>query len=115
MSLLQTEIREWWVLKVMKSIEDFFIRKNISPNAIPSMALACSFLCFLLYSTGHILSAGWMVLFTGSLDFLDGRVARATNQVTRQGEFFDSTADRYQDFFIFAGLCVFYRSSWILM
>ena len=109
--LLHLEIKEWWVTYVMKPLEDFCVRNHISPNVITLWALGCSFLCFLLFATGHFLSAGWVVLLAGSLDFLDGRVARATNRVTNQGAYFDSVLDRYQDFFIFAGLAVFYRNS----
>ncbi|MFH1016864.1 MAG: CDP-alcohol phosphatidyltransferase family protein [Pseudomonadota bacterium] len=112
--LLQTELREWWVMRVMKWVEDFSIRVGLTPNAITVLATAFSCVCGVLYATGHILSAGWVVLFAGSLDFLDGRVARRTNQVTTQGAFFDSVADRYQDFIILFGLCVFYRNSVML-
>ncbi len=109
--LLQAELREWWVLRVMKWVEDFCIRLGLTPNIITGLATGFSCVCGILYATGHILSAGWVVLFAGSLDFLDGRVARRTNQVTAQGAFFDSVADRYQDFIILFGLCIFYRNS----
>jgi CDP-diacylglycerol--glycerol-3-phosphate 3-phosphatidyltransferase len=39
---------------------------------------------------------------------VDGRVARASNQVTRFGGFFDSVVDRYSDASLFFGLLVFY-------
>jgi CDP-diacylglycerol--glycerol-3-phosphate 3-phosphatidyltransferase len=39
---------------------------------------------------------------------VDGRVARATNQVTRFGGFFDSVIDRYSDLALLVGLLVWY-------
>src|SRR5437763_10751639 len=39
---------------------------------------------------------------------VDGRVARATHQVTTFGAFFDSVIDRYSDIALFFGLLVFY-------
>ena len=39
---------------------------------------------------------------------VDGRVARASNQVTRFGAFFDSVLDRYSDAALFFGLLVYY-------
>ena len=112
-AFLQPEVRDWWVQRIMGPIEHVFIKRKISPNAITITGLFFCFFCALLFATGHLLSAGWIILFTGSLDFLDGRVARATNQVTEQGSFLDSVADRYQDFMLFGGLCIFYRESWV--
>jgi CDP-diacylglycerol--glycerol-3-phosphate 3-phosphatidyltransferase len=41
---------------------------------------------------------------------VDGRVARATSQVTRFGGFFDSVVDRYSDLALYMGLLVYYAS-----
>jgi CDP-diacylglycerol--glycerol-3-phosphate 3-phosphatidyltransferase len=41
---------------------------------------------------------------------VDGRVARATKQVTRFGGFFDSVIDRYSDLGLYMGLLVYYAS-----
>ena len=51
-----------------------------------------------------------MVIGAGLFDMVDGRVARATNQVTRFGGFFDSVLDRYSDLALFMGLLVYYAS-----
>ena len=41
---------------------------------------------------------------------VDGRVARATDQVTSFGGFFDSVIDRYSDLALLMGLLVYYAS-----
>jgi len=54
--------------------------------------------------------AGLVTVGAGLFDMVDGRVARATDQVTRFGGFFDSVIDRYSDLAIFMGLLVYYAS-----
>src|SRR5437660_1907104 len=45
--------------------------------------------------------AGLVIIGSGFFDLVDGRVARASNQVTRFGGFFDSVVDRYSDAALF--------------
>jgi CDP-diacylglycerol--glycerol-3-phosphate 3-phosphatidyltransferase len=52
--------------------------------------------------------AGLVIIGAGIFDMVDGRVARATNQVTEFGGFFDSVIDRYSDVALFFGLLVYY-------
>lgn len=111
--LLQEEVKSWWVVRIMGPLENFCLNQNISPNMITMVATLVCVGCFFLYAQGHFLSAGWLVLLAGSLDFLDGRVARAANRVTSQGAFLDSVMDRYQDFLLFSGLAIFYKDSWL--
>ena len=54
--------------------------------------------------------AGLVTVGAGLFDMVDGRVARATDQVTRFGGFFDSVIDRYSDLALFMGLLVYYAS-----
>jgi CDP-diacylglycerol--glycerol-3-phosphate 3-phosphatidyltransferase len=54
--------------------------------------------------------AAVVVICAGLFDMVDGRVARATSQVTRFGGFFDSVVDRYSDLALYMGLLVYYAS-----
>jgi CDP-diacylglycerol--glycerol-3-phosphate 3-phosphatidyltransferase len=54
------------------------------------------------------LYAGLVIIGAGIFDMVDGRVARATHQVTTFGAFFDSVIDRYSDIALFFGLLVYY-------
>jgi len=54
--------------------------------------------------------AAVVVIGAGLFDMVDGRVARATDQVTRFGGFFDSVIDRYSDLALYMGLLVYYAS-----
>ncbi len=52
--------------------------------------------------------AGLVIIGAGIFDMVDGRVARATGQVTEFGGFFDSVIDRYSDVALYFGLLVYY-------
>jgi CDP-diacylglycerol--glycerol-3-phosphate 3-phosphatidyltransferase len=54
--------------------------------------------------------AAAVIIGAGLFDMVDGRVARATSQVTRFGGFFDSVVDRYSDLALYMGLLVYYAS-----
>ena len=85
--LLRSELQSWWIDRVMKPMENFCVKQKISPNFITLVGLGVSVICFVLYARGKFLTAGWLVLLNGSIDILDGRVARATNRVSRKGEY----------------------------
>ena len=63
-----------------------------------------------LFAGGRFRGPAAVVIAAGLFDMVDGRVARATNQVTRFGGFFDSVLDRYSDLALFMGLLVYYAS-----
>ena len=52
--------------------------------------------------------AALVIIAAGIFDMVDGRVARATGQVTDFGGFFDSVIDRYSDVALYFGLLVYY-------
>ena len=88
---------------------------RINPNVLTLMGLVVNtYAAFLFgYATGAnqrrmFLYAGLVIIGSGFFDLVDGRVARASNQVTRFGGFFDSVVDRYSDASLFFGLLVFY-------
>ncbi len=88
---------------------------RISPNVLTFVGLVINVVAALLfgYATGEnqrrmFFYAGLVVFAAGFFDLVDGPVARASNQVTRFGAFFDSVLDRYSDAALFFGLLVFY-------
>lgn len=110
--------RSYWVW-LISPIERFFIRCRISPNALTMIGFLISgvFAC-LAYAAGHLGVAGWMVIMGGTFDMFDGRVARATGQVTRSGAYFDAVMDRYGEGVAYFGLLYFYRNHpmfWVVL
>ena len=88
---------------------------KISPNALTFIGLLINVVAAALFGMASpedrvrmFLYAGLVIIGAGIFDMVDGRVARATNQVTTFGAFFDSVIDRYSDVALFFGLLVYY-------
>ena len=88
---------------------------RINPNILTFLGLVINIIAAVLfgYATGDntrrlFFYAGLVIIGAGIFDMVDGRVARATNQVTAFGGFFDSVIDRYSDVALFFGLLVYY-------
>ena len=102
---------KWLLYKIVHGLA----LTRISPNALtfiglsstswPASSLATPILTI---SARMFLYAGLVIIGAGIFDMVDGRVARATNQVTIFGGFFDSVIDRYSDVALFFGLLVYY-------
>ena len=83
---------------------------RISPNVLTFLGLVINICAAYLFAMGHFRWAAAVVIGAGLFDMVDGRVARATDRVTRFGGFFDSVLDRYSDLALFIGLLVYYAS-----
>jgi phosphatidylglycerophosphate synthase len=94
-------------------------KTNLSPNAITVIGLILNVIVAAVISTGNLLLGGALLLIAGGFDVIDGAVARATNQVSRFGSFFDSTMDRYADAVILGGLMLYFLNedagTWAIM
>jgi CDP-diacylglycerol--glycerol-3-phosphate 3-phosphatidyltransferase len=74
-------------------------------------ALAISIIAAATIATNHLLIGGFLVLFSGLFDILDGALARLTNQATRFGALLDSTFDRISDAVLLLGVLALYIRS----
>jgi len=81
---------------------------KIHPNVLTFLGLVINVVAAVLLAEGLFRAAGVVIISAGLFDMVDGRVARATNQVTRFGGFFDSVLDRYSDLALLMGLLVYY-------
>ena len=108
--ILEGDISAWWI-SVISPLEDYIIRRELNPNFITSLSFGFSLIGCAFFYVGWLFLAGWVILFSGTLDILDGRIARKTGRVSRQGAFFDSVLDRYGEILIFLGLAAHFRDS----
>jgi CDP-diacylglycerol--glycerol-3-phosphate 3-phosphatidyltransferase len=108
--ILGPHIRGWY-LENLYPFEEWCIRRRIPPALLSLTQLAGSTLVGLCYATGLPFVAGWLLLLTGSLDIIDGRVARRTGGASARGAFLDSVIDRYVESFAYFGLVMFFRWS----
>jgi CDP-diacylglycerol--glycerol-3-phosphate 3-phosphatidyltransferase len=88
---------------------------RISPNALTFFGLVINIGAAVLFGFAGADNQARMfrwaaatIIGAGIFDMVDGRVARATGQVTQFGAFFDSVIDRYSDLALFFGLLVYY-------
>ena len=101
---------------LLYKIVDGLALTRISPNVLTFVGLVINIGAALLFGFASadnnqprlFLYAGLVIIGAGIFDMVDGRVARATNQVTMFGAFFDSVIDRYSDVALFFGLLVYY-------
>ncbi|MCU0822542.1 MAG: CDP-alcohol phosphatidyltransferase family protein, partial [Spirochaetes bacterium] len=92
-----------------------FIKLGFTPNSltISSLLLAC--LSGYYFYEGSFAAGGWLLIASGTLDGLDGRLARATGQTSRSGAFLDSTLDRYCDGILVAGIALYFREDPLML
>ena len=84
---------------------------KIHPNVLTFLGLVINIVAALaVRRRAGSVWAGVVVIGAGLFDMVDGRVARATKQVTLFGGFFDSVIDRYSDLALYMGLLVYYAS-----
>jgi CDP-diacylglycerol--glycerol-3-phosphate 3-phosphatidyltransferase len=98
-------------LRVVEPAISILARNNVSPNTITTVGTLLTIAAAVVYATGHIMSAGWLMSVTAVFDVIDGQVARRTGRCTVFGAFYDSTLDRVADGALMAGLTVFYMTS----
>jgi len=101
--------------KVLHAIVHGLALTRVSPNVLTFIGLVINIAAATLFGFANaenqrrmFLYAGLVIIGAGIFDMVDGRVARATGQVTTFGAFFDSVIDRYSDVALFFGLLVYY-------
>jgi CDP-diacylglycerol---glycerol-3-phosphate 3-phosphatidyltransferase len=105
--------------KIIRLIVRGLALSKINPNVLTFLGLVINMVAAGFLAFGHFRTAGFVIIFAGVFDMVDGRVARETNQVTRFGGFFDSVLDRYSDIALLVGLLVYYgtinRPSYVVL
>ena len=105
--------------KLIRVIVRVLALSKINPNVLTFLGLVINMVAAGFLAVGSFRIAGGIIIFAGLFDMVDGRVARATNQVTRFGGFFDSVLDRYSDLALLVGLLVYYgtvnRPSYVVL
>jgi phosphatidylglycerophosphate synthase len=88
-----------------------FSRVRVHPNALSAIGSAAGLGAGALFALGRPVWAAVLIFVCGAFDVLDGLVAVHTKRQSLFGSIFDSSLDRYADFFIFAGLAFHFRQS----
>lgn len=95
--------------------------KNLDPNLITTWSLVLNVISAGVMVAGHLRWAGALILLAGTLDIMDGALARAAGRMTKFGALYDSTLDRYSEMVVFFALLFYYLNrgyaagSWVII
>ncbi|HWP65594.1 MAG TPA: CDP-alcohol phosphatidyltransferase family protein [Candidatus Limnocylindria bacterium] len=103
-----------WYRGALEPAETWLAASGWSPDALTYAQLVLSVLAGWAYATAAVFLAGCLVLTAGTLDILDGGLARRCGIAGPRGALVDSVADRWAEFATFVGLGVLYRDGWML-
>jgi CDP-diacylglycerol--glycerol-3-phosphate 3-phosphatidyltransferase len=102
-----------WYRECMGPLEEMLVRAGAQPDSITYSQAVLAVVAAVAFGQGAMFLGGWLVIASGTLDVLDGSVARSTGLGTPRGAFVDSVVDRYAEIIIYGGLAVYFRGSWI--
>jgi len=111
--IIAPPLQNYW-FTITKPIVNLLIKLKVTPNIITLSSVFISGIAGVLFANRHWGSGGWIMLAGGVFDLFDGRVARATNNVTKKGAYLDSVIDRYSDGLVLGGLAIAFRDHWSL-
>ncbi len=80
------------------------MRAGFTPNQVTGAAVVLNVVAAGLVVQDGLVAAGLVYLAAGSLDMLDGALARVSNRVSAGGAFLDSTFDRISEGVVFAAI-----------
>jgi CDP-diacylglycerol--glycerol-3-phosphate 3-phosphatidyltransferase len=84
------------------------IDARVSPNTITTIGTVVLGASAVAFGFGAVRLGGLLLLLSGMMDTLDGRVARGSGGVTKFGAFYDSTLDRVGESALFAGIAIYF-------
>lgn len=97
-----------------KPVFDVLLRSGLPASALSVISAVMGAASLPAIASGRFSLGGWLFLFSGILDALDGRLARRRGTESARGAALDSILDRYTDSFVYLGLAWYYRHSWVL-
>jgi CDP-diacylglycerol--glycerol-3-phosphate 3-phosphatidyltransferase len=107
MEAVRDYLRRWLDL-AFAPLASFLLWCRITPNQVSLMGILLNLVSAALLVDGQLLLAGLVYLLAGSLDLLDGALARLAKMSSRFGAFLDSTADRISEGVVFAAIAYYF-------
>ena len=84
---------------------------RVTPNMVTAFSLVPALVSAVLIAQGHFGIGALLATGSGFCDMFDGMLARRYHSMSDVGELFDAAVDRYVEYFLLAGLAVYFRSS----
>ncbi|GHV71676.1 CDP-diacylglycerol--inositol 3-phosphatidyltransferase [Bacteroidia bacterium] len=105
------------IYKIINPAVRGMIKIGITPNFVTGAGLFFNVVACVIFIYGAIHGdrgnfsyvgwAGFVILFAGLFDMLDGQVARLGNMSSKYGALFDSVLDRYSELTVLFGICYY--------
>jgi len=111
--LIGPRVRAWY-RGLFDPLEEWLAALGTRPDHLTYAQLGVSLLAGAAFAAGAVFLAGWLTILAGTLDILDGGLARRTGRASAHGAFIDSVVDRWAEFATFVGLGVLFRDGWML-
>ncbi|HEY0713992.1 MAG TPA: CDP-alcohol phosphatidyltransferase family protein [Polyangia bacterium] len=102
----------FWVINPLWRL---VLASGVSANQLTALAGLLGVGAAVAVGFGRFALGGWLFLFSGVLDTLDGRLARARNETSQSGAVLDSILDRYIDALMLVGLGFYYRGGYAIL
>ena len=100
------------VLGIADRISLLFVRLRVTPNTLTVLGLLAGAAAGVFYGLERPGTAAAFLILCGFFDIIDGKVAANANRKSLFGAIFDSSLDRYSEFFIDMGLAYHFRQGW---
>lgn len=101
-----------FVLALTNNLSLSLVRQKASPNTLSVIGLILGMASGFFFAWAKPWPAVLFVLLCGFFDILDGKVAINSGRRSLFGAIFDSSLDRYSEFFIYLGLAYYLRHHW---
>jgi CDP-diacylglycerol--glycerol-3-phosphate 3-phosphatidyltransferase len=93
---------------ILAPLVGVLIKANVNPNLLTSLGTLILVGSGVAFGMGLANWGGALLLLSGVMDMLDGRVARGSDGVSKFGAFYDSTLDRVGESALFGGIAVYF-------
>ncbi|MDB5075240.1 MAG: CDP-alcohol phosphatidyltransferase [Chloroflexi bacterium] len=105
--MFNKSVQDWVRSQAIRLMQPL-LNSPITPNSITVTGLVFTLFVALLAGAGYLFAAGVVLALTSVTDIADGALARARNECTDYGAFFDSLLDRIGEAVIGVGIIVYY-------
>lgn len=105
------------IYKIINPLVKGMIKIGITPNFVTATGLILNIVacCIFIFGATHgergdftlVGLGGFVILFAGLFDMMDGQVARIGKMSSKYGALFDSVLDRYSELIMFFGICYY--------
>lgn len=93
-----------WSGTILDPLSRLLAHLGVQPNVLSMVGFFAASAAGAVIAAGYISLGGWLFLFSGPFDALDGSLARTAGIETRFGAFLDSFIDRYSEAAVFFGI-----------